>query len=92
MQYNLKNLPPSIAYYAAQKNQPLNPIQNFVVPDKRAIQRLKRVLAYYEKLPKSEPFNYGTSSNYPKYPEPTPSTEKPIEFNKLDDLPLFKKL
>jgi hypothetical protein len=92
MQYSLSSLPPSIAYYAQQSQQPLQPLQNVFIPDKRTINRLKRIFAFYEKLPKSEPFNYGTSSSYRKHPEPPPSTQKPIEFNRIDDLPLFKKL
>jgi hypothetical protein len=94
MEYSLANLPPSLAYYAekvAQSQQPQQPHQNFVVPNKRTINRLKHVIALYGQLPKSEPFNYGTSSTYRKKPVPPPSTQKPIEFNKINDLPLFQK-
>jgi hypothetical protein len=95
MQHSLKSLPPSIAHYAAQNQQPLhplqNPLQNIFIPDKRVMRRLKSIIAFYGKLPKSEPFNYGSSSSYRKYPEPPPSTGKPIEFNQIDDLPLFGK-
>jgi hypothetical protein len=91
MQYSLSNLPPSIAHYAQQNQQPQHPHQNFVVPDKRTINRLKRIFAYYDKLPKSAPFNYGTSSSYRKKPTPPALMGQPPEFNRIDDLPLFEK-
>src|ERR1700752_1972328 len=65
-------------------------VENIVVPDDQEIQHLKPFIRYLAKL-KSEPFNYGSSSGYRKYPEPPPATEDPIEFDRVDDLPLFKR-
>jgi len=65
-------------------------IANFVVPDGREIQHLRPFISYLERL-KSDPFNYGTSSGYRKYPEPPPLSGKPVEFDRTDDLPLFEK-
>jgi len=69
----------------------LLPHANLVVPDKRAIRNLKEIIQLYEKLKPSEPFNYGTSSGYRKYPKPPPLSEEPAEINRTDDLPLFGK-
>ena len=72
----------------------LLPHANLVEPDKRVVRDLKDIMHLYEKLRPAEPFNYGTTSGYRKYPEPPQPKEplKPIEFNKIDDLPLFKNL
>jgi hypothetical protein len=70
----------------------IRPHANLAIPAKRETEQLRPVVAYAETLPKSEPFNYGTSSSYRKHPEPPPSIEKSIEFNKTSDLPLFKNL
>jgi hypothetical protein len=66
------------------------PHANLVVPDKQAIHDLKDIIQLYQAL-KPEPFNYGSSSGYRKYPEPPPATGNPIEFDRIDDLPLFKR-
>jgi hypothetical protein len=70
----------------------IRPHANLAIPSKRETDNLQPAVAYTEKLPKSEPFNYGTLSGYRKKPVPPPSTDKPIEFNKIDDLPLFEEL
>ena len=64
--------------------------ENIVVPDENEIQHLRPFISYLERL-KSDPFNYGTSSSYRKYPEPPPLSGKPVEFDRTDDLPLFEK-
>ena len=66
------------------------PHANRVVPDKRVIRDLKEIIQLYQAL-KPEPFNYGTSSSYRKHPVPPPLKEKPMEFDRIDDLPIFKK-
>ncbi len=43
---NINDLPPSIAYYAAQTH-PTSAQTAVVAPDKRAVDRLKRVLSCY---------------------------------------------
>ena len=94
MEYSLANLPPSIAHYAAQSHQHQQSHQNFVMPDKRTINRLKRIISFYGRLPKSEPFNDGTLNGYGKYPQPPQPkrTLKMADLDRIDDLPLFKDL
>jgi hypothetical protein len=69
----------------------LRPHANLAIPSKRETDRLKPAVAYAETLPKTETFNYGTSSSFRKKPEPPLFRGKPPEFNRINDLPLFKK-
>jgi len=98
MQFTLVNPPKIFARSAsgrmvqiAGRAGDVGRLTRFVVPNEHEIQRLRPVITYLEKLKPSEPFNYGTSSSYRKYPEPPPLEGKPIDFNKIDDLPLFAK-
>jgi hypothetical protein len=69
----------------------LLPHANLVVPDKQAIRDLKDIILFYEKLKPPESFNYVSGSGYRKYPEPPQLKEKPIEFDRIDNLPLFER-
>lgn len=64
---------------------------NIVVPDEREIRRLRPVLAYLEKL-KATPFDYGTASRQRLRSRPVTLSTSSSDFNRIDNLPLFKKL
>jgi len=65
--------------------------ENVVVPEERVIRHLKPVVKYIEKLP-HRPFDYGMGSGYSKHQQqPQQNPLKVIQFNRTDDLPLFKK-
>jgi len=68
----------------------LGKFDNVVVPAEQEIRRLRPALSYFGKL-KPTPFNYGTGSGYHKYPEPKREPAEPVQLDRLDDLPLFKK-
>lgn len=68
------------------------PHANLAIPNKRVINELKPAIAFTQQ-PQTKPFNYGTASSYRKFPEllEPSQTTLPTDFNRVDDLPLFKK-
>jgi hypothetical protein len=70
----------------------LIPHANLVVPDKRAICNLSEIIQFYENLKHAEPFNYGTPNPYAGTQVLPREEIRPVRLNRVDDLPLFKRL
>jgi hypothetical protein len=69
----------------------LLPHANLVVPDRRAIRNLTEIIQLYERLKHADLLNYGATNAYARRPAPQ-EVVKPVQANRMNDLPLFKKL
>ena len=70
----------------------LIPHANLVVPDKRAIRNLSEIIQLYERLKQAEPFNYRAANSYVGGQVPPQEVIRSVRLDRVDDLPLFKKL